>query len=117
MPAARLLPCRLRHRERKGEVAGSEVQHRANGNQHAAQVGSRCTHRPRGVGAIDAGVDECTTLGLVGEDAQLEGGALQLALQARLWQRSLILGNGDEVGARRVEGIGDGTHDAGTLGV
>ena len=83
------------HRKRKRKVAGREHGDRAQWHPHTRQV--RAAHRwsPCDSFIVDGGVD-VATLQHVGKTAQLEGGAVQLTIQARQAQASFAVGQRDD---------------------
>ena len=104
------------HGEREGEVAGGEHHHRAQGHEHAPQVGPRCAHGPVGVGMVDAGVKVAAVAQHLSEEAQLEGGALELAAEPGLGQVGLAFGHREQLVRRCIQGVGDGVEQRGALG-
>ena len=101
------------HGEGEREVAGGEDKHRADRLEHAAQVRAGCPHGPLRVGVVDAGVEVAAVAQHLAEEAQLEGGALELAGEAGLRQVGLRHGDRDEGAGRGIEGIRDGVQHVG----
>ena len=94
--------------EGEGEVARGEDQHRSYRGLHPPDVGT-CAHRPVGVGVVHGGCQPGAIGQQLGEQPQLERGALQLAAQSRFsGQVALLSGQRHQLLSARVERVGHG---------
>ena len=92
-------------REREREVARSEHRDRSDGHEHAADVGGGAERRLPGM--VDRRLEVAAVAECLGEQPELEGAAAHLALETAGAEPGLAVGDGDEVGAVRVERVGD----------
>jgi len=117
MPRVRLedhrAPCSQRrsrvaadHREGEREVGCREVQDRPEGQQHAAEVGSR-PDDVVGIRLIDSGVEVRTLDDDLGEEAELVASAAHLALQPLFSQAGLAHRCRNEFGSCTVDRAGE----------
>jgi hypothetical protein len=102
------------HREGKREVAGREHGHRA--QRHAlAHHGRVAGGRAPGHGRVVQRLERHAALCDVGEAAQLEGGAVEFAVQAHRAERGFQVGPGDELFTFGFEAIGQSAQQGRTL--
>ncbi len=87
--------------EGQREVGGAEHGHRADGEEHAADVGTRTqTHPPDiRVGGVDDDLEMVARGDDAGQHLQLDRGALELAVEAGFGQARLAPGQPDDLGA------------------
>ncbi len=103
------------HREGEGEVAGREHGDRA--QRHALAHHGRVAHGRRAGdgGVVDEGKG-LASFGDVGEAAQLEGGAVEFAIEARRAEGGFFVGHRDQGFAVGFEGGSQGAQQGGAFG-
>ena len=103
------------HRKRKRKIAGREHGDRAQRHTHALHGGVAC-RRATGHGRVIGESKSGALLRKTRKTAQLERGAVQLAIQPRRAQAGLLVGQGHQGFAVGLDGRGQGIEQGGARG-